>query len=526
MASNPGCRTCSGRALLFPTRGTKSIDHVFNVRVERHAQRSGRLRRRRMPEAARPDHRCWSRAGAHAVVRRRERVFRRALVGADLFAGLLVVGLAPPVFGAGPGITALALLPLIVVINTTSGLYRRDELLLRKSTLDEAPALFQAATLTTVVAFLLESALLAHADGRASLRGHLAGPVGPRRSRAAWPPARSRGTSPRPSAACSWAMPAVAARLEAKLGGQPEREGDLRRSDSPRREARVRRRRRTRHARRAAAGRRRARRPPRDRRRRAATHQSVLDAIQSAKALGVRVSVLPRMFEVVGSSVAFDYVDGLTILGVRRFGSPRSRRVKRAFDIVGSALGLCCSRRCMVDASRWLVKLDLPGARSSSARRASAATASRSRCSSSARWRRRRRAKGRAAGAQRGRRAVQDRRRPADHARRPLPAQDLARRAAAARQRAARRDEPRRSAPARRGRGRAGRGLVSAPPAPDARDDRALADPRLGAVPLREMVEIDYLYVANWSLWADVKILLRTHPMRARAARPIIPRRR
>jgi lipopolysaccharide/colanic/teichoic acid biosynthesis glycosyltransferase len=31
-------------------------------------------------------------------------------------------------------------------------------------------------------------------------------------------------------------------------------------------------------------------------------------------------------------------------------------------------------------------------------------------------------------------------------------------------------------------------------------------------VPLREMVAIDYLYVANWSLWVDLKILLRTVP--------------
>ncbi|MFI5003978.1 MAG: sugar transferase [Solirubrobacterales bacterium] len=31
-------------------------------------------------------------------------------------------------------------------------------------------------------------------------------------------------------------------------------------------------------------------------------------------------------------------------------------------------------------------------------------------------------------------------------------------------------------------------------------------------VPLREMVAIDYVYVANWSLWEDVKILLRTVP--------------
>jgi lipopolysaccharide/colanic/teichoic acid biosynthesis glycosyltransferase len=40
----------------------------------------------------------------------------------------------------------------------------------------------------------------------------------------------------------------------------------------------------------------------------------------------------------------------------------------------------------------------------------------------------------------------------------------------------------------------------------------------LGArVPMQEMVGIDYLYVANWSLWLDVKLLLRTirHVVRA-----------
>jgi lipopolysaccharide/colanic/teichoic acid biosynthesis glycosyltransferase len=36
----------------------------------------------------------------------------------------------------------------------------------------------------------------------------------------------------------------------------------------------------------------------------------------------------------------------------------------------------------------------------------------------------------------------------------------------------------------------------------------------LGAarVPLAEMVKLDYLYVANWSLWGDLKILARTVP--------------
>jgi lipopolysaccharide/colanic/teichoic acid biosynthesis glycosyltransferase len=29
-------------------------------------------------------------------------------------------------------------------------------------------------------------------------------------------------------------------------------------------------------------------------------------------------------------------------------------------------------------------------------------------------------------------------------------------------------------------------------------------------VPIQEMVGIDYLYVANWSLWLDLKVLVRT----------------
>ena len=31
-------------------------------------------------------------------------------------------------------------------------------------------------------------------------------------------------------------------------------------------------------------------------------------------------------------------------------------------------------------------------------------------------------------------------------------------------------------------------------------------------IPMNEMVKIDYLYGANWSIWLDLKILLRTVP--------------
>ena len=39
-------------------------------------------------------------------------------------------------------------------------------------------------------------------------------------------------------------------------------------------------------------------------------------------------------------------------------------------------------------------------------------------------------------------------------------------------------------------------------------------------IPFKEMVTLDYLYVTNWSLWGDIKLLVRTLPavMRKRGA--------
>lgn len=60
----------------------------------------------------------------------------------------------------------------------------------------------------------------------------------------------------------------------------------------------------------------------------------VAELIRVAKAAGAQVSVLPRMLEVVGSAVEFEDVDGLTMLSVRPFGLSRSSRlVKRGFDL-------------------------------------------------------------------------------------------------------------------------------------------------------------------------------------------------
>jgi exopolysaccharide biosynthesis polyprenyl glycosylphosphotransferase len=87
----------------------------------------------------------------------------------------------------------------------------------------------------------------------------------------------------------------------------------------------------------------------------------VLDVVSRAKMLGVNVSVLPRVCEVIGSSVEFDDLGGLTLLGVRPFRLSRSSVfIKRSVDLVGAALilGLGAPFLALI---ALLIKLDTPG---------------------------------------------------------------------------------------------------------------------------------------------------------------------
>jgi exopolysaccharide biosynthesis polyprenyl glycosylphosphotransferase len=244
----------------------------------------------------------------------------------------------------------------------------------------------------------------------------------------------------------------------------------------------------------------------------ASSHQRVLDAIQAAKGLGVRVSLLPRIFDVVGSSVAFDYLGGLTLLGIRRFGlSSASRRVKRALDVVGSSLALVVLAPLM-GVIALSIKLTSPGPvlfRQTRVGRDGATFEMlkyRSMCDGA------------------------DARK--DELRSRNEADGLFKIA----------DDPRMT--------RVGRFLrrTSLDELPQLfnvlRGEMSLVGPRplvveedrriegwyrrrlhltpgitghwqvLGAarIPMRDMITIDYLYVSNWSLWDDVKILLRTIP--------------
>ena len=86
-----------------------------------------------------------------------------------------------------------------------------------------------------------------------------------------------------------------------------------------------------------------------------------LDVIRVAKLLGVRVSLLPRLFEAVGTAVEFDELGGLVMLGIGRFGLSRSSlAAKRAFDLVGSTLALVATAPLMALIAA-MIRLDSPG---------------------------------------------------------------------------------------------------------------------------------------------------------------------
>ena len=88
---------------------------------------------------------------------------------------------------------------------------------------------------------------------------------------------------------------------------------------------------------------------------------AMLDVIRLVKGLGVRASVLPRVLEVLGSSVEFDDIHGMPMLGIRSFGLSRSSQlVKRLTDLVAAGLGLIAVAPLMLIIA-IAVKLDSRG---------------------------------------------------------------------------------------------------------------------------------------------------------------------
>ncbi|MEA2156464.1 MAG: hypothetical protein QOE11_2604 [Solirubrobacteraceae bacterium] len=91
------------------------------------------------------------------------------------------------------------------------------------------------------------------------------------------------------------------------------------------------------------------------------TNAKTFELLEAARGAGTRVSLLPDMLEVVGSSVDFDDLYGVTLLGVRHSNLSRSSKLlKRAFDLIGAAILLVAVAPAMAVIA-IAIRLDSPG---------------------------------------------------------------------------------------------------------------------------------------------------------------------
>ena len=286
------------------------------------------------PAPVRPDDALDANRRAPTAMRRRASLQRRLLGVADILAVTTTMALVLDVGKHRLVLLALAM-PLVIVPFKVAGLYDRDELRLVQSTLDEAPVLMQLTALfalsVVIVKWLLVqgtlggdqvaglwlgafAAIVAYRGLARSLAGRLT-----QVERCLVIGELERAQRIRDRLASSHARATVVASV--LLGAEdiegPQGADSIRDLVCALNVDRI-----------VVA-------PS------ASDETSIVGLIRIAKAIGVRVSVLPRMFEVVGSAVEFDDVDGMTMLGIRRFGlSNSSRLLKRGFDLAATSIGL------------------------------------------------------------------------------------------------------------------------------------------------------------------------------------------
>jgi exopolysaccharide biosynthesis polyprenyl glycosylphosphotransferase len=285
-------------------------------------------------------------------VRAREHNYRRLLALSDI-----VVTTAAVALGLGlmrgqslhPGF--LLAMVFVVLAAKIQGLYDRDELVVAKSTLDELPRLFNLATLLALIAWLTRHFYVVGAPSTADLLCLwallLVGLVGGRMV------ARRVAARISPNERCMLlGEVAIYDRLAARMAGDRHLRlvgwaplDDVLSGRSPL-ERLV-----------EESGIQRIVIAPDERLGGAA----VIDAIRAAKATGLRVSLLPGILATVGSSVVFDDLGGIVLLGVPRFGlSHSSALVKRTFDLVGASLLLLLTSPLLLFAM-WSIKRGSPG---------------------------------------------------------------------------------------------------------------------------------------------------------------------
>jgi exopolysaccharide biosynthesis polyprenyl glycosylphosphotransferase len=90
-------------------------------------------------------------------------------------------------------------------------------------------------------------------------------------------------------------------------------------------------------------------------------HEELLDVVATSKALNLKLTVVPRLFEAMGHRVEVDQIEGMTLHGIRGVGRPRSAMaLKRSVDIVLSGLVLLVISPLLV-AIALAIKFTSPG---------------------------------------------------------------------------------------------------------------------------------------------------------------------
>jgi exopolysaccharide biosynthesis polyprenyl glycosylphosphotransferase len=308
--------------------------------------------------------------GARVVARRhrsRDRAVRRALQLADVCALLLALGLlvlVSPHYAPTP--RTLVLVPIVlalVVVLRAYGLYERDTKRISYTTLDELPALFHAFVLACPLIWLatrltpapnlafrdvLELVLLGAAfvvPLRAATRRAIARLLGPERVLLV-----GDGPAVELIARKLAAHPEYGARPVGVLGGTARaREvaglpvlGPL----SCERLA-------------AVAAQRRIHRVVLSTSR--LGEGALLDLLRRCRELRLKVSVLPELVDAIGPSVEIDEIEGMTVLAVNPPVLSRSSRVlKRTMDVAGASVALLLSAPLLA-AIALAIRLDSPG---------------------------------------------------------------------------------------------------------------------------------------------------------------------
>ncbi len=298
-----------------------------------------------------------------AACMRRDALFRRMLLAADVVAVVGAFALTVALSRRSLQLTwaAAAAVPILVLCAKFTGLYDRDETLLRKTTLDEAPRLLQLATVSALVAWLA-GGLLVHGQ----LDRHealflwlalaalliLARTIARATALRAAAPERCLFIGDELSAETIRSKLACRGGIRAEVVAHLDLDAAASWSTDSYAEARlgeIRDLAQTLDVHRAIVA-------PRS-----VDAGEMLNLVRTLKAVGVRVSVLPRLLEVVGSSVEFDDLHGITVMGVRRFELTRSSAaVKRAFDLAWACVGLVAVAPAMLIAA-VVIKLDSRG---------------------------------------------------------------------------------------------------------------------------------------------------------------------